>query len=241
MARNKIKVGQHDETKTDQLAENITGETNSQTQNEESNSGNEKPLFDFDDSENKAAPEIKPERDLSKEMSEIEKMVLNDYSQPQGDKPKRKYTRRGSAANANNSQTPGSEQSTLIIPGETIIYMTDIVFIGAIGWFDAKFSKEPMNTDLLKTDADETKRLTPLALAFAKHVNLATDPVSAYLGSMAALYFSKYMQIKAMMDRNTKQILQEIANANRNGANINQDEVLNKFNDMNKNPDNLKQ
>lgn len=139
-----------------------------------------------------------PEKKVEEKEFDLES-IMKEYGAPVPDEKKK----RGRKPRASKEPEPARVQ--MIIPGRLFVTVCDNAAISAIGALDSWISKKPINTDLLKLTDQQIADLSPLAEEAIKAMKLENDPISVYFGSLAAIYISNYLQLRAMMNKMNKE------------------------------------
>jgi len=200
---------------TDENAQSETVERNTSTENTsaESTSGSindDGNVGEYQFEVPKTFGEVQEERKIESEQpaQKVEekefdlKSIMSEFgAEVPEEKRKRKPRKPKEAA-------PEAARVQLIIPGRLFVTVCDNALVGGIGALDAWISKKPIDTDLLKLSEQQINDLAPLAEEAVKAMKLENDPITVYFGSLAAIYISNYLQLRAHMNKMEKEYKQ---------------------------------
>lgn len=100
---------------------------------------------------------------------------------------------------------PETARVQMIIPGKLFVTVCDNTATSIVGALDSWLSKTPLDMELLKLRPEQVDQLAPLAEEAIKAMKLENDPITVYFSSLAAIYISNYMTLRAMFNKMQKE------------------------------------
>lgn len=95
------------------------------------------------------------------------------------------------------------EEQNILIPGELVVAVVDNLGAGGLSLIDKWVSKNPLPIESLSLTEKQAEKLAPLAEKAIESLQLAKDPLSAFLYTYAAMSISNFVVLKAVQKKQT--------------------------------------